>query len=241
MINNQNIWQNYRRYYSTPSLTYQEKRLADVLLADYPGSYQDSETGVVVWPGDPTSRICFIVHMDRIQVGKVDFIFEEGGSLPVIGGQLDNTICLACLRTLYDLGYKFNAIFTVQEEVCQAHKVVIDIARFYNWTIIDCDIDVFYKGDEWIDSISLRLGDNIARYTPWLVYKFWGMAECSGIKFSHKTDWLIGTVGFVRRDAPDVAGLYLGLPILNYHSGKEFASLESKNAYTTFMGKVIEE
>ena len=240
-IDNKQIYLNFRRYYRTASLSGEEDQLADVLLADYPWSHKHPQSGAVVWPGDPLSDLCFIVHMDRIPVQAVDFVFQEDGSLPIIGGQLDNTISLAVLRTIYNLGYRFNAIFTTEEESCNAHRAVVDIAHLNRWTVIDCDIDVFSRGDEWINSISLRQGDNIARYTPWLVYDFQRLAEGAGINYSSKTDWLVGTIGFVRRQAPDIDGLYLGLPILNYHSGREFASLESVNAYARLISLAIEE
>ena len=230
----QPVFEKFCEYLEIPSLSHSEEKMVEKVTEDF--EITDVVDGCPIQIVNPQNDYLFVSHIDRIRVPFVKPMLVKSGIVPYIQGQLDNSICVAMLKVL-SASYNYNIMFTREEECCYAQHYVVkainelEIKYGKKFAVIDCDIDVFYKDDSWINSISLRSRDNVSLFTEDIVSRFRGLATSVGVNYSAKTDWLIGTVGWVRAKDPSIEGLYLGLPILNYHSEREIVALDTLYSY----------
>ena len=235
---------NYVEYLQTPSLSHFEEKFSSKVEKDF-GT--ENCVGNPLALDAPLTPYMFIVHLDRVKViYSPPTVLNDWNGENVLTGQLDNAITIGCLKSLKDEGFKFNVFFTKREEICDAHNEVINMweALDKKYTLIDCDIDVYFESDEWRNSISLRDGDDIEAFDTATVSDLREKAYDGGIPVDVKTDWLIGTAGFVMREGNkkgyNIPAAYLGLPILEYHTNHEKVSIKSLKHYYNMLKLLCE-
>ncbi len=244
---------NYTEYLQTPCYSGEEDKLANKLIRDFRCKpVADVPEILPLVMDNVDSPYLFIAHMDRIKVKyKPPVFMKQYDGCDIIEGQLDNTITIGCFKALKDEGLNFNILFTRREEVCGAHFDVINLCKKLDrkYKIVDCDIDVYKEDDEWKDSISIRYKDNIAEFDCELVSELREVAYEYGFPVDSKTDWLVGTAGFIvdesRKDGKEIPAAYLGLPILDYHTNHEKVSVNSLKKYYNMLkvlcgGSIVE-
>jgi putative aminopeptidase FrvX len=108
-----------------------------------------------------------------------------------------------------------------------------------DYYVVDMDIDVSVTKDE-IDcgAISLRSKDNRALYNDELVNLMRGLADKHKVQYLKKDGhWLVCQIGTALELSNCMKGMYLGLPIFDYHSNHEVINIECvKNALNLFDG-----
>lgn len=212
-----------KEYSNIPSLTHQEGKFLSYLDADIPTKFytlDNHNPRYLFYKYNGKTRWLVLAHVDRISVPSFKFQIQNNKLV----GQLDNVIAIAICRHLMEQHMPFDFMFTTQEETCQSADQIIEVwDRNSDYYVLDLDIDVAVKESE-IDRgvISLRSRDNLAPYNNILVGKMRKLAEEHKVQYIKKNgDWLVCQIGTALEKKPSMKGMFVGLPIAQYHSNKE--------------------
>lgn len=226
-------------YSNIPAVTYKEKQFLAYLAGEMPTKYytlDKSNPKYLLYRYSGKTRWLVLAHADRIPVDP--FITQLQGDFLV--GQLDNVISVAVCRYLMEQGMPCDFMFTTQEECCQsADQIVEAYGRNVDYRVLDMDIDVPTSVHEVdIGAITLRSRDNLAPYDRSLVRTMRKMAKKNDVDYIRKDgDWLVCQIGTAIVKNPKLKGMYLGLPINNYHSNREVINMSCiKNVIKLFDG-----
>lgn len=241
------IIEKMKEYAQVPSLTYEEDDFLDYLakkIEPKKHTLYDMDR-YLVYKYEGETKWLILAHTDRISVEKYDWRVEDD----VIHGQLDNGISVAICTYLIQQGYPVDIAFTTQEETCHSAGQITDIYKALNREpyVVDMDIDVSLKHEEVMrGAISLRDRDNMVGYCKELVDKVRAMCDKNKIDYIKKdNDWLICQIGTAIKEDPELKGMYLGLPIGNYHSHEEYMPIKCiervLDLFTCIKNKVMHE
>jgi putative aminopeptidase FrvX len=226
-------------YSSIPSVTYREKQFLEYLAKEMPTKYHsliNKNPKYLFYRYSGKTRWLVLAHIDRIPVQPFTMQVQDN----FLTGQLDNVISVAICRYLMEQGTPVDFLFTTQEESCDsADQIVEAYEQNADYNVIDMDIDVPISDHEVaVGAITLRSRDNLAPYDKGLVRMMRKMAQENDIDYIRKDGhWLVCQIGTAIKKNPALKGMYLGLPINNYHSNKEVINLTCiKNTIKLFDG-----
>ncbi|HRS25999.1 MAG TPA: hypothetical protein P5140_05600 [Methanofastidiosum sp.] len=170
-----------------------------------------------------------LVHVDRIPVSEVYFSISEEH----VSGQLDNVLGIAIVKQLIAAGVRVNILFTTSEEHCLSYKQIDMYFRcFYpnkNPVLIDLDIDVFHDLTEFAGGeITIRDRDERAMFNRMLVEKLRSIATENSIPWLNLNTWTLVQMGLLCFYT-NYTGAYVGIPVVNYHTGYEETYLTCVN------------
>lgn len=200
---------------------------------------EDGKIQYAFYYHDESPSIVFIVHVDRVRVGKVEIVELTDRQLQ---GQFDNLVSVVTLLELVDRTHlPINILFTTKEEIIQSSSQVVEIATLFpHLKLVSVDIDVC-KAHEPIDRITLRSFDRAGLYNMYVVDTLRDRAlECQISFTENEVGWGMSDTGFVC-DYTDgkVKGAGIGIPLYNYHSNKEIVDWKAIEAASLLIEKLI--
>jgi putative aminopeptidase FrvX len=233
-----------KEYSKIPSLTYKEDDFLAYLANDIPSKYytlnwvksEGKRAPYLHYRYNGKTQWLVLAHVDRISVPPFTFQIQDNRLI----GQLDNVISVAMCRYLMEHNMPVDFMFTTQEETCSSADQILNVwEKNPDYYVVDMDIDVSVTKDE-IDcgAISLRSKDNRALYNDELVNLMRGLADKHKVQYLKKDGhWLVCQIGTALELSNCMKGMYLGLPIFDYHSNHEVINIECvKNALNLFDG-----
>ena len=233
-------------YLKIPSLSRSEElfiaflteRLSKVdIQKDYSIALVDQTIRVFCRRGSDTT---VFTHADRVKTGikaGTDIITVSGDLY--LESQLDNAVSIAVMMRLIEQNTPLNWVITTREECCtNQYQILNYLLAFPKQSLIDLDIDVTDNAERDIFSgaVSIRNRDNYLPYNQELIGELRAAADKLGIKHVAKDgEWMINQLGMALNTYCATLSLahatlhrtmrfaYLGIPIWNYHTAKEFA------------------
>lgn len=220
------IFSKMKEYSKIPSTTGNERVFMEYLKGDFPtGSYRLYDNAdCLFYEYTKSSPWLVLAHVDRIPVDPFDFEIIDGS---LIKGQVDNAVSVGILRLLAEQNTPLNMLLTTEEETLQSCPQIVKVCMGKDYRVLDLDIDVAVDMQEIEHGgISLRDRDSTAEFDKELVCLMRKICSDHRIDYLVKDGhWLVDQIGCVIKGVPSIRGMYLGLPIFNYHSNEEIINM----------------
>lgn len=179
------------------------------------------------------------------QIVPVAFVAEPKIDEEFIIGQIDNTLSVGVISTLFEMGLAFTAILTTDEEIGESWQF---LERFFskhnlepkNLLVMDTSPYAAAANGEVLQNsgaIVLRYSDNYAPFNRSMTHTLKNLAEAQNIPYDFK-DLTILRNGqnhlgntelgkLILRSAQRYSGTTLQVPTSEYHTNRERASIAS--------------
>lgn len=216
-----------KEYSRIPSPSGQEKEFLNYLKKDFPNKnyFLKEYPDCLFYEYKKPTKWLVVAHVDRVSVRyfRSEVLYEE-----LLKGQIDNVVSVAILRLLVEKNVPINFLFTTKEEILQSCPQIVNVCYGKDFYVVCLDIDVAVNFTEVFDGpISLRDRDTTAEFNKELVMLLRKICDKNGINYITKDgNWLIDELGCTIAGVPTIKGAYVGLPINNYHTGRERISFK---------------